>query len=72
MKNKGYVILLGSLLVLVLAACGPSQAELDAEATDIAASSFATQTAKAPTHTPTPTFTPTPTPTATPTHTPTH
>ena len=38
-----------------LVACGPSQAERDAQATQIAANIFATQTAEAPTATPTPT-----------------
>ena len=72
-----------SLLVLIvlsifLSACGPSQAELDATATQGAADNFATQTAQAPTatatFTPSPTatatFTPSPTATATPTSTP--
>jgi Tol biopolymer transport system component len=61
----------------VLVGCGPSQEELDAQATGTAAAVNATQTAEAPTLTPTPTLTPvptntpTPTPTATPTITPT-
>jgi hypothetical protein len=55
------------LLPILLPACGPSQAELDATATLVAANTFTTQTAEAPTATPT--FTPTPTATATPTHT---
>ena len=62
-----------SLLLVVgvfLVACGLSQAEQDAQATQIAANIFATQTAEAPTATPTlvpPTATPTPVPpTATP------
>ncbi|MGD9050078.1 MAG: LppX_LprAFG lipoprotein, partial [Anaerolineae bacterium] len=61
------------ILGLVVTACGPSQAELDAQATEIAAGIFATQTAEAPTDTPapTPTFTPTSTPTVTPMPTPT-
>jgi hypothetical protein len=75
-KQQGLVVL---LLGLVVAACGPSQAELDANATEIAAQVFATQTAVAPTPTHTPTVTPTATdtptatltPTATPTDTPT-
>lgn len=54
-----------------LAACGPSQAELDAQATKVAADIFATQTAEAPPPTPTPTLTPTPTETPTPTPVPT-
>lgn len=66
-------------LTCLLVSCGPSQAELDAQATAVAASIFATQTAQAPTSTPTftptststPTLTPTPTPTKTSTPTPT-
>jgi len=54
------VILVG----LSLVACGSSQAKLNAQATEIVASIFATQTAGAPS-TATPTFTPTLTPTAT-------
>jgi hypothetical protein len=61
----------------LLIACGPSEAELNAQGTAITASIFATQTAQAPTPTNTPTDTPTPTstpteiPTPTPTITPT-
>jgi hypothetical protein len=64
---------MAALLVLVgfLVSCGPSQAELDTQATAVAANIFATQTAQAPTSTPTSTPTPTKTPTATPTKTPT-
>lgn len=61
-------------ICIFLVACGPSQAELDAQATAIAADIFATQTAQAPTITPTPelpTATPTPTETPPPTDTPT-
>jgi hypothetical protein len=56
---------------LLLVACGPSLAELDAQATGTAGAQSATQTAEAPTATgtPIPTKTPTPTPTATPTPT---
>lgn len=57
------------LVAALLSACGPSQAELDATATQVAADIFATQTAQAPTATAT--FTPSPTFTATPTDTPT-
>jgi len=57
------------LIGIILSACGPSQANLDVRATQVAASIFATQTAQAPTVTPT--FTPSPTPTATATATPT-
>jgi hypothetical protein len=49
-------------------ACGPSQAKLDAQATQVMEDHYATQTA-APTVTPTITLTPTPTQTATPTAT---
>jgi len=61
------------LLALNLAGCGPSEAELAAQATQVAHDIFATQTAQAPTFTPTATATPTSTntPTATPTETPT-
>jgi len=57
------------LICVILSGCGPSQAELDATSTQIAANIFATQTAQAPTATPT--FTPSPTATATSTSTPT-
>jgi hypothetical protein len=69
-------------VIVVLGACGPSQAELDAQSTQAAREIFstqtqaaeyehATQTAAAPTATPTPTSTPVPTatPTARPTNT---
>ncbi len=59
------------LMNVVLASCGPSQAELDAEATKIAADTYATQTAEATANTPLPTSTPTNTPTAEPTAIPT-
>jgi len=70
---------IGAMISIFFTACGPSQAELDATATQAAAEQFATQTADAPTTTPTftststqtPTFTPTLTPTPTPTFTPT-
>lgn len=71
MYMKVLVVLACLLAGAVLAACGPSQAELDAQATEIAASIFGTQTAEAPTSTFTPTPTPTFTPTSTPTDTPT-
>lgn len=60
------------LMAMVVAACGPSQADLDAQATKVAAAIFATPTAQAPTatSTPMPTDTPTPSPTPTPTDTP--
>ena len=62
-------ILVSLWISAILVSCGPSQAELDTQATKIAADIFATQTAEAPT--PTPTFMPTSTPTFTPTSTPT-
>lgn len=69
MKQETIAILVIGL-ALSLSACGPSQAELDATATQVAADIFATQTALAPTitptFTPTPTFIPSPTPTITP------
>ncbi len=75
MKKKVFSILIGLMITTILAACGPSQAELDVQATQVAANVAATQTAQAPTptSTATPTNTPTRTPTATPTptHTPT-
>jgi ABC-type amino acid transport substrate-binding protein len=81
MKKPTFYVLAVLFGCSVIAACGPSQAELDARETEVAASIFATQTAAAPTltltpspttepiHTPTPT--PTPSPTLTPTITPT-
>jgi branched-chain amino acid transport system substrate-binding protein len=69
MNAKTFLVFLCLSTGVVLAACGPSQEELDAQATEIAANVFATQTAEAPTVTPT--FTPSPPPTATPTSTPT-
>jgi len=58
------------LLGVILSGCGPSQTELDATATQVAASVLETQTAAAPSSTPSPTITPTAIPTATPTPTP--
>jgi len=57
---------------LLLSACGPSPAELEAAATQIVSEAFATLTASVPTSTPTATATSTstPIPTATPTSTP--
>lgn len=52
-SNRLLVIIL-LVLICLLASCGPSQAELDAKTTAVAASFFATQTAEAPTATPTP------------------
>jgi len=69
MKKLLLQVLTIVLLSIALVACGPSQAELDATATQAAADTFGTQTAQAPTATPT--FTPSPTATATNTPTPT-
>ncbi len=66
MENRTLYLLALLLTAGTLAACGPSQAELDAQATQTAVSVAATQTAAAPTPTPRPTATPTPTPTPTP------
>jgi len=65
------LILTSSLVLLV--ACGPSQADLDGTATQVSVEKFASQTAAAPTDTPVPTETPIPTdtPIPTPTSTPT-
>ncbi len=73
MKKPTFYVLAVLFGCSVIAACGPSQAELDARKTEVAASIFATQTAAAPTPTmtPTPTSEPTHTPTLTPTITPT-
>ncbi|MCS7287219.1 MAG: hypothetical protein RMK30_10295 [Anaerolineae bacterium] len=74
---KLLIVLLTFSLGATLAACGPSRAERNALATEIAAKIYATMTAQAlvptPTMTPTPspTITQTPTPTVTPTKTPT-
>ena len=71
---KAAFVLVCLLMGIILAACGLSQAELDVQATRVAADIFATLTAGAPTLTPTrtPTATPTaaPAPTETPTPTP--
>lgn len=69
MSSRFSPILLSLIIGILLSACGPSQAQLDAAATQVAANIFATQTAQAPTITPT--FTPSPTATETPTSTPT-
>jgi hypothetical protein len=70
MKRPAILILTILLFSLAFAACGPTEEEEQANATQIAAEIFATQTAAAPTatHTPTntPTFTPMPTSTTTP------
>jgi hypothetical protein len=67
-----------TIIAMAFSACGPSEEELEATATQFAADIFSTQTAEAPTitptliptHTPTLTLTPTTTPTITPTPTP--
>ncbi len=74
--NRVFIVLVCLLALIVLLAC-ESEEKRNAQATEIAASIFATQTAQAPTVTPTgtatatPTETPIPTSTATPTPTPT-
>jgi len=57
------------LISLLLSACGPSEAEMQATTTQVAAELYGTQTALAPTAIPTDTPTVTPTPTETPTRT---
>jgi hypothetical protein len=60
---------LAILVILLITACGPSQADLDATATQDTMAINATKTAQAPTDTPVPTSTPTTVPTDTPTPT---
>ena len=74
MRRRIILTLATLLMAGMLPACGPSQEELSATATQAAVDMFATQTAAVPTSTPTatPTHTRTPTPTATATHTHTH
>lgn len=73
MLDKATFLLPFLIIGASLSACGPSQAEVDAHATQVVAAIFATQTAAAPTNTPTatatykPTITPTNTVTTTPT-----
>jgi hypothetical protein len=69
-KRSSYLLVL-LLVGVALSGCGPSQAELDATATQESAAAYATLTAQAPTVTPTYTPSPTPTRTATPSATPT-
>lgn len=66
-------IILGFTMLFMLSACKPSEAEMQATVTQVAAELYGTQTELAPTATPTDTPTPTQTPTdtPTPTHTPT-
>lgn len=71
MRAVLFVLLTLILAAVLPAACGPSQEDLDATATMVAAEIFATQTAGAPTPTTTPTQTPLPTNTPVPTNTPT-
>jgi tetratricopeptide (TPR) repeat protein len=75
MKPSIRFVLSSFLICTILAACGPSPAELDATSTQAAANIFATQTAQVLTatamFTPSPTATVTPTATASPTNTPT-
>lgn len=75
MKRFFLQVLILVILILTATGCGPSQTELDASDTEVAAEIYTTQTAQAPTVTPTftpsPTATTTPTVTPTPTHTPT-
>lgn len=70
MKKQSLLAFVCILGCVATVACGPSQEELDATSTEIAADIFATQTALV-TPTPTPTNTSTPTNTATATNTPT-
>lgn len=71
MKKRNLLLLIFLLISIIFGACKPSQAELDAQATQIAADVYSTQTAQAPTATktliPSPTNTPTITSTITPT-----
>jgi hypothetical protein len=66
MTRKMASILICLLTSAVLVACDLSQAGRDAQVTEVAADTFATQTAEAPTLTPLPSLTPTPTLTPTP------
>jgi hypothetical protein len=69
-KTMFRLIVFFTLLSLILAACGPSQSELDATATNAFAQTSVAQTAAAPTKTPSPTPSQTPAPTTTSTSTP--
>jgi hypothetical protein len=71
MNPRKKIVLVSLLICVAQAACGLSQAEKSATATQAAADTFATLTAQAPTGTPTYTPSPTVTPTATATVTPT-
>ena len=70
MNTRAPFVLVLLVIGIVLSACGPSPAELDATATQASAHIFATQTAQAPTATPTSTPNPTPTARPSPTTTP--
>ena len=76
MNKRNILLLIFLLISIILGACKPSQADLDAQATKVAADVYSTQTAQAPTATktliPSPTNTPTITPTITPTFPPTN
>lgn len=63
MQKKVVAVSLFLVIGIILVACGPSEAKRNAQATAIAASSFATQTAQAPAPTSTPTIPPAATPT---------
>jgi len=67
MHRKVVNVSLFLVIGIILVACGPSEAERNAQVTAIAASIFATQTAQAPTPTSTPTIPPAATPTVPPT-----
>lgn len=62
-KKARFALVLSLLVCGILVSCGPSQAELDSQATKTVAEIFATQTARVPTQTQTqaPTLTPPPT-----------
>lgn len=72
MQKRIFYVSLFLVFCIILAACGPAQAELNEQATKLAASIAQTQTAQAPTSTTQPTKTPKPTLTATLTRPPTH
>lgn len=60
MNKKSCFVLVATFLINgFLASCGPTQAELDSQATKIVADIFATQTAQSPPQTQTPTVSPT-------------
>ncbi|MFZ5857502.1 MAG: hypothetical protein ACOYZ6_11780 [Chloroflexota bacterium] len=71
MQKRTFYVSLFLVVCVILVACGPSRAELNEQATKLAASIAQTQTAQAPTSTTRPTKTPKPTLTATLTRPPT-